>query len=114
MNRVVFLNALPLNAIYAKDFTITVSKADVELMRKWIEFYKKYKFEFKCFIRHKSTVELLNKEFELMLEPSSDVYHYENNDRLIIVTLKNVQRGKEVEVKDINDLEFYHVTINVW
>ena len=114
MKKVVFLNALPLNAIHASSFTITVSKVDAELMKKWINVFKKFKFDFKCYIRHKSTIDVLNKEFELMLEPSSDAYCYEENDRLIIVTLKSPQRGREVEVKDINNLDFYYATVNVW
>ena len=114
MARVVFLNALPLNAFTAKDFTITVHRVDVDLMRKWIKFFKKYNVECKCFVRHQSTIDIINKEFDLMLEPSSDVYNYEDGDKLIIVTLRNVQRGREVQINDINDLEFYCVTINVW
>jgi len=114
MNRVVFLNALPLNAIEANSFTITIHKTPPAIMKKWILFFKMHNFKFECFIRHKSTVELLNREFELNLEPSSETYRYENNDKLIIVTLKSPQRGREVEVKDINDLDFYYATINVW
>ena len=114
MKKVVFLNALPLNAINASHFTIFVDKVNADILKKWINIFKKCKFDFKCYIRHKSTVELLNKEFELMLEPSSDAYCYEENDRLIIVTLKSPQRGREVEVKDINDLDFYYATINMW
>jgi len=114
MNRVVFLNALPLNAIDANDFTITIHKAPLDLMRKWMEFFKKCKAEFKCFIRHESTVKLLNTAFGLNLEPSSETYQYSNNDRLIIVILKNPARGRELEIKDINDLNIYLATINVW
>ena len=114
MNRVVFLNALPLNAINAVNFTVTIYKTPPALLRKWIEFFKMHNFKFECFIRHESTVNILNREFSLDLKPSSEQYNYTSNDRLIIVTLKTPQRGRELVVKDINDLNIYLATINVW
>jgi len=96
--RIVFLNALPLNSIQLKKFTVSCSR-DIDI-KELIETSKKYI----NYIRHESTIKALNELLKIDLKPSSELYNYTIGDVLVIVTLKRPVRGQEVEVK-IEDLD---------
>jgi Domain of unknown function (DUF1874). len=71
-----------------------------------------YKLE--CYIRHEATVKVINDFFSLSLTPSNAIYKYDEGDVLIVVTLKALQRGKEVQVNSVEDLDFYVVEASRW
>ena len=114
MARVVFLNALPLNAIQYEKFTIWCSKWTFELMISEFKEIYKNKYEVLCFIRHPATIKVLNeilKEVNITLTPSSELYIHKDFDIIYIVTLKKVERGKEVTELSKDDLEIYQITV---
>ena len=106
--RVVFLNALPLNAI-PKDiqyFDIACKRTTIEAIADIV----RHSLKIENYIRHESTVRLLSKLLNIDLKPSSGLYEYKNSDVLAIITLKKPQRGQEIEVKE-EDLDYYLCTV---
>ena len=100
--RVVILNALPLNAIQYRTFSIRcVRFANVSALRE-LEIGK----EVVNYVRHESTIKILSKLLDVELKPSASLYEYRDRDALVIVTLKKPIRGQEVEAKE-EDLECF-------
>ncbi len=110
VGKVVFIPPIPLNAFPYSSFIVTVQKVHPAILSVLIDFYKDRKAEFKSYIRHESTVKVINEAFGLDLQPSSELYQYSKDDLVIIVGLRKPIRGKEVEVK-LEDLDF--AVINV-
>ena len=105
--RVVFLNALPLNAIKdAYYFDIYCKRTSIEAIADIVMHSAKVE----NYIRHESTVKLLSKLLNIDLKPSSGLYEYRDGDVLVIVTLKKPVRGQEVEVKE-EDLDYFMCTV---
>jgi hypothetical protein len=100
--RFILLNALPLNAIKNDYFVIEAVRIHPSILEGIIgKFAREYGVEVKNYIRHEATVRWINQKLGLQIQPSSELYEYQKGDKLIIVTLKNPQRGKEVvELKD--------------
>ncbi len=103
--RVVFLNALPLNAL-PDHCVVEIEKADVEQVKWYIERAS----ELASFIRHESTVRAVNELFGLSLEPGSGLYKYRKGDVIVVVSLRRPARGAEVEARP-EDLDFYLVYV---
>ncbi len=114
MDRVVLLNALPLNAFPPewRDYAIQIMKAELEDVYQDIVEAR----EIKCYIRHPATVQLLQEIFEIELTPSAEAYKYNPDDIVYIVTLKTPQRGKEATEVSLEDVEFYemYASEGVW
>ena len=112
--RLILLNALPLNIFPEswKDYAIQVRKIDAYTLKERIMKARKIK----SYIRHQSTVEVLQRVLGIPLVPSADVYKYEEGDEVYIVTLKSPARGQEVQLVSEYDLEIYHITVakGVW
>jgi len=106
MRRLVILNAFPLNAFPFPMFTVNIERVNVKQIKDVMGSFD----HIECYVRHPSTVKVLNDLLGLSLKPSSGLYKYEKGDELLIVTLKKPIRGKEVEVTE-NDLVFYHVYV---
>ncbi len=105
--RIVILNALPLN-MFPSDwdrFTIKVIKATEKDLLHDITDAR----EVKCYIRHTATVQLLEKLLGLKLQQSSELYKYNPEDKVYIVTLKTPQRGQEATEISVNDIEIYMI-----
>ena len=51
------------------------------------------------YIRHPSTVRILNEVLGLDLQPSTSLYQYQPGDIIIVVGLRRPVRGQEVEVR---------------
>jgi len=111
--RIVFLNALPLNAFpidEGEEVLFSIAKESYVSLRGLIKDHARAGIPVECYIRHPSTVHVINKLFNLNLKPSSELYSYREGDKIIVVSLKKPIRGKEVEVKP-EDIEFYIVTL---
>ena len=105
--RCVILNALPIQAF--KDILparLYVQPVTPEQLKKLVESCK----EIANYIRHPTTVEVLNKQLGLQLSPSSGLYQYREGDTVIVVVLKKPIRGQEVTV-NLKDLDFYLVKL---
>jgi len=98
--RIVFLNALPLNAIPLKTFMIYCTR-DMDKIKFFIDVASKKE----SYIRHESTLKIINELFNVDLKPSSGLYTYQNTDKLVIVTLKKPIRGVEAETVKLEDLD---------
>jgi len=108
---VILLNALPLNAIPYKEFAIQVHRISLDQLRNI-----RVGEEVKCFIRHEGTVKLLSKVLGIEIKPSAELYQYNPEDRIYVVSLKRPQRGQEVTELTENDVEVFEVVIarGVW
>jgi hypothetical protein len=107
-NRAVLLNALPLNAIKYNEFTVKCVRAPLDA----IKFIVKHSSSLENYIRHESTIRLLNNVLGLDLKPSSGLYEHRPLDMMIVVSLKRPIRGQEVEVKP-EDLEYILCIVEV-
>jgi hypothetical protein len=107
-DRVVFLNALPLNAMQSDYFTIDCVRFDNALVLKELAEHLKGKTILN-YIRHESTVKLISRLVGLELKPTAGLYEHKGVDAMIIATLKRPIRGVEVEVEE-RDLEIYVCT----
>lgn len=109
MTRVVFLNALPLNAIADEKFYIFVKKTNLQDIANSLTIQNAEKIHY---IRHSATLRLLRKYFpSLSDKPSDDLYKYNKGDILVIVTLKTPVRGAEQKEVSESDVEIYEVSI---
>ncbi|RLE65542.1 MAG: hypothetical protein DRJ38_03590 [Thermoprotei archaeon] len=99
MTRLIFAPPLPLNAFQGKTISIKVRRLSIEELRHLVEQYKQHGVEIVNFIRHPSTVKLLNQLLGLNMQPSSELYQYQQGDIIIVVGLRRPVRGQEVEVK---------------
>ena len=107
--RYVFLNGLPLNALPNRSLVLKVSPIKPEVLKQLADMMEPKI----SYIRHPSTVNLLNRLFNLNLQPSSELYKYQDGDVLFVVTLKKPVRGQEVENLTENDIEIYQVEVFV-
>ena len=105
--RYIFLNALPLNALPRKPLVLKVTPVKPEVLRQLVPEMKPRI----SYIRHPATVKLLNKLFNLDLQPSSELYQYQKGDILYIVTLKRPVRGAEATNLTENDIEIFQVEV---
>lgn len=106
--RYVFLNALPLNALgITKPTKLTVTPVSPGVLRQLAPEMKPRV----SFIRHPATVRLVNDLLGLGLKPESGLYHYEEGDVLIVITLKRPVRGAEVSNLTENDIEVFQVEV---
>jgi len=101
-NRAVLLNALPLNAFGYNEFTVKCKRATLDA----IKFIVKRSEVVENYIRHESTIRLLNNVLGLDLKQSSGLYEHRPLDVMIVVTLRRPVRGVEVEVRE-EDLEVF-------
>lgn len=111
MVRYVFLNSLPLNAFDKPFLKMLVSKVDPKTLKLLVANALSEIDDIKCYIRHPVTVELLNKMLNLSMEPSSELYKYQDGDVLFVVSLKKPIRGQEVNEISIDDLDIRMVEV---
>ncbi len=117
-SRLVFLNSLPLNAVNLSLFFVEVRRIDaskpmgIELLRYTINKAKSVNAEIISFIRHESTLNLINQLFNLQLTANQGLYQWRKGDEIIVVSLKKPVRGQETQVTSLEDLEIYYVYID--
>jgi hypothetical protein len=110
--RLVFLNALPLNAINLQHFCIDVRRQSVDDVRYDVAKAKSTGSEIISYIRHEATLRLINELFGLNLSPNPGLYEWREGDEIIVITLRKPVRGQEVQQIDVNDLEFFYVYVS--
>ncbi|PMP89125.1 MAG: hypothetical protein C0173_06080 [Desulfurella sp.] len=106
MGKLVLLNALPINAFPDRwqDFAIQVRRAIVEDLK--LAITENTKVE--CYIRHTGTVQLLQQILNIKLEPSAQLYRYNEGDDVYVITLKNPVRGADVQ-PSAEEIEIYKI-----
>ncbi len=110
MTRLVFLNALPLNAFNLREgneVVFRVKKISLDDLKSIVRNAE----GIDCFIRHKATVEFLRNVLGIDIESSSSLYSYNPNDRIVVIALKKPIRGQEVSVVRLEDIEVYLVDV---
>jgi hypothetical protein len=105
--RVVLLNGLPLSIIPYRQFTLEVSRIDVNQLAEMIA----SSTEVRNYIRHPATVDVLNALLKTNLRPSAENYAYNESDTIVVITVKNVVRGQEMNVKP-EDLDMFVVRVH--
>jgi hypothetical protein len=109
--RVVFLNALPLNALPRSHIRLDVLPVTMNDLVSWVQRRIGEGYELMHYIRHPATIVALRQlGIPLSPEPNSGLYSYSHGDVLVIVTLRNPPRGQEVQVSP-QDLEAWIVTV---
>jgi hypothetical protein len=111
--RIVLLNALPLTAIPYDTFTILVKQLSIERFKEEIRGFVEKGYEVISYIRHKATVDLLEKILNIKLNVSSELYKFSENDLVYIIILapEKIQRGQEITDLKPGDLIYYYVVI---
>ena len=108
--RLVFLNALPLNSIPKREFSIRcfrVTPFDI------LQFAAENK-EIQNYIRHEGTTKLLSSLLGIEIKPSASLYSYQPGDQLLIITLKKPVRGQEATEVTIDDIDTIYCKIGEW
>jgi len=102
--KLVLLNGFPLNIIGdLEEATIYVRKVTIEELKEKI---KKYDV-IENYIRHPATVQFLSRELGIDLKPCDKVFVDDKKSTIIMIGLKNPQRGKEVTDVTADDLLIY-------
>ena len=112
--RLVILPSLPLNIFsdyldYNEEITLRVIRVRLEGAVSYVRRFKHIYSEIKCFIRHEGTVKLLSELLGIELRPSSEVYRFDEDDDIMVVTLKRPVRGAEVEKVSPEDVDVFFV-----
>ncbi len=63
------------------------------------------------YIRHTSTVELLQRLLGVQLPPAGNIYVYRPGDIVVMITLVTPQRGQDVTVRE-EDVVIYRVIVH--
>ena len=111
--RVVFLNALPLNALPRSHLRLDVLPvANINELVQWIQRRVQEGYTVEHYIRHPATITALRQlGIPLSEQPNSSLYTYQPGDIIVIVTLRSPQRGQEQQQVNISDLEVWIVTV---
>jgi hypothetical protein len=110
--RVIILNALPPNALPKARVRLDMEPVDIVELGHRLHEWLARGYELVHYVRHEATLRVISRELGIPLpEPNSDLYTYRDGDVLVIVTLKNPLRGREVQQVNIGDLEFWVVTV---
>ena len=106
------MNALPLNALPRQPLQLVVEPiTNIAIAAKWLSHMVEQGYEIVHYIRHQATIELLRSfGAPLAPQPNAGLYQYADGDVLVIVTLRQPQRGAEVQVRP-EDLEVWEVRV---
>ena len=111
--RVVFLNALPLNALPRSHLRLDVLPvANINELVQWIQRRVQEGYTVEHYIRHPATITALRQlGIPLSEQPNSGLYSYDTGDIIVVVSLRSPVRGQEQQHVNINDLEAWVVTV---
>ena len=111
--RIVFLNALPLNALPRSHLRLDILPvANLNELTRWTQRRLQEGYEVVHFIRHPATIAALRAVgIPLSEQPSSGLYQYAHGDVIVVVTLRAPQRGQEVQQVSPQDLEVWIITV---
>jgi len=111
--RIIFLNALPLNAFPKRHIRLDVLPVSVQELTWWVSRRLAEGYQLNHYIRHVSTIQVLRATgIPLADQPNPGTYRHEPNDIVVVVTLRNPARGQEVQEVRPDDLEVWVVTVS--
>jgi hypothetical protein len=108
-----FLNALPPNALPRRHIQLDMIPVNIVDLAHWLHRRLQEGYQLIHYIRHPATLRALVNALHvpLPLEPNSGLYQYEPGDVIVVVTLRSPVRGQEQQQVNIDDLEFWIVTV---
>jgi hypothetical protein len=110
--RIVFLNALPLNALPRSHLRLDVLPVSISDLARWVQRRAAEGYQLVHYIRHPATIQALRvADISLSEQPNSGLYSYSPGDVIVVVTLRMPQRGQEVQQVSPQDLEAWIVTV---
>jgi hypothetical protein len=111
--RIVFLNALPLNALPRSHLRLDILPvANLNELAQWAQRRLQEGYEVVHFIRHPATIAVLRQlGIPLSDQPNASLYAYRNGDVIVVITLRSPARGQDVQQVNISDLEVWIVTL---
>jgi len=111
--RIVFLNALPLNALPRSHLRLDILPvANLNELARWAQRRLQEGYEVVHFIRHPATIAVLRQlGIPLSEQPNAGLYAYCGGDIIIVITLRALQRGQEVQQVRLEDLETWVVQV---
>jgi len=111
--RLVFLNALPLNALPRAHLELDVLPvSNINELATWVQRRLAEGFQLVHYIRHPATIQALRQlGIPLPETPNSGLYSYDAGDIIVVVSLRAPQRGQEVQQVRPEDLETWIVTV---
>jgi hypothetical protein len=110
--RVIFLNALPLNALPRSHIRLDIIPASISELGSWAQRRQQEGYEFEHFIRYLPTIHALRAAgVPLNEQPNAGLYTYRHGDIIVVVTLRNPTRGQEQTQVRPEDLEAWIVTV---
>jgi len=111
--RIVFLNALPLNALPRSHLRLDVLPvANLNELARWTQRRLQEGYEVVHFIRHPATIVALRAVgIPLPEQPNAGLYTYRGGDITVVVTLRTPQRGQEAQHVRPEDLETWVVQV---
>ncbi len=110
--RIIFLNALPLNALPRSHLRLDVLPVSISELATWAQRRVAEGWQVVHYIRHGATVETLRAvDIPLDPQPNSGLYVYQPGDVIVVVTLRAPQRGQEVTQVSPQDLEAWIVAL---
>jgi hypothetical protein len=110
--RIVFLNALPLNALPRRHIQLDVIPVAIGELAQWVNRRLTEGYEIVHYIRHGATLAALRAAgIPLSEQPNAGLYHYQQGDVMVIITLRTPQRGQEQQHVTPQDLEAWIVTV---
>lgn len=110
--RIVFLNALPLNALPRRHIQADILPVAISELAQWVQRRLQEGYELVHFIRHPATIAALRAAgIPLSEQPNSGLYQYAPGDIIVVVTLRTPQRGQEQNQVMPQDLETWIVAV---
>lgn len=110
--RIVFLNALPLNALPRAHLRLDILPVSISDLAAWVQRRLQEGFQLVHYIRHPATIAALRAAgVPLSEQANSGLYTYQHGDLIVVVTLRNPARGQEISQVSPQDLEAWIVTV---
>jgi len=110
--RIVFLNALPLNALPRSHLRLDVIPVALQELAQWVNRRLQEGYELVHYIRHPATIQVIRSVgIPLNEVPSAGLYQYVSGDIIVVITLRTPQRGQEQTQVSPSDLETWVVTV---
>ena len=111
--RIVVLNALPLNALPRRPLNMIVEPiTNIVSLAMWLSHMARQGYAVEHYIRHPATIAALRGLGAPIDErPSSGLYQWQEGDVVVVVTLRQPQRGQEAAQVRPEDLEAWEVRV---
>ena len=110
---IVFLSALPLNALPRRVLNLSVMPVALRDLVTWVGRRISEGYRLTHYIRHVGTIATLRAlGIPLDEHPNADLYRYRDGDILVIVSLKAPPRGQDVAEVSPQDLEAWIVYLS--